>query len=135
MGNAMDGAASGGNLRLLVTVVPDPESDAEEAERAARQLRRELAELEVDVEFVPADAVPEGAKVGDPVSLTAMVVALSASGGVLATVIGTLRDWLGRRTGKHRVSVTIDGDPIVLEATPDQQQQLIDAYIRRHSAG
>lgn len=63
-------------------------------------------------------------------------MAFSASGGVFTTLIGTLRDWLGRQSGRHRISVTIDGDTIELErASVAQQQQLLDAYVRRHSGG
>ena len=49
-------------------------------------------------------------------------------------LIETLRDWLGRHSGRHRISVTIDGDTIELErATAGQQRELVDAYVRRHS--
>lgn len=136
MSRPIDGGTSGGELRLLLSVVPDPELDPEAAERAARQLRAEVAELDVDVEVVPSGSAPEGAKGIDAGSLSAMVVALSASGGVFATVLNTLRDWLGRNSDNHRISVTIDGDTIELErATADQQRQLVEAYVERHSAG
>jgi Effector Associated Constant Component 1 len=129
-------ARSGGELRLLLSVEADPEVDSESADRAARQLRAELAELDVDVEVAADATAEERAKGIDPGSLTAIVVALSASGGVFAAVINTVRDWLGRHTADHRISVTIDGDTIELDrATADQQRQLVDAYIERHSSG
>uniref|UniRef100_UPI002589988E LexA family protein n=1 Tax=Nocardia sp. TaxID=1821 RepID=UPI002589988E len=49
--------------------------------------------------------------------LGALLVALSATGGVLPTLIGTVRDWLERQAGRHRISVTIDGAMIDDEAT------------------
>jgi hypothetical protein len=65
-----------------------------------------------------------------------LVVAFSASGGVFTTLVGTLRDWLDRQSGRHRISVTIDGDTIELDrASAAQRQQLLDAFVRRHSGG
>jgi hypothetical protein len=128
---------SEGALRVLLRVEPAEELDPEAAERVVRRLRAEIAELDVEsVATVPAGAVPAGAKGADPVTMGAVVVALSASGGVLTGLVALLRDWLGRQPGKHRVTVTIDGDTIELErVSAAQQQALVDAYIRRHSGG
>ncbi|WP_218034456.1 effector-associated constant component EACC1 [Acrocarpospora corrugata] len=123
------------SLSLIVHV--DPELDLERGEGLVRRLRGELTELDVvSVAPVAAGSVPEGAKGADPVTLAALVVAFSASGGVFTTLIGTLRDWLDRQSGRHRISVTIDGDTIELErASAKQQQELLDAYVQRHSGG
>jgi hypothetical protein len=131
------GRAADGVTEVLLVVAPDPELDAEDAERPVRQLRAEIARLDVDsVRPVPAGPVPEGAKGADPLTLGAIVVALSASGGVLTAVVDTVRDWLARSAARHRVSVTIDGDTIDLEHASDaERQHLIDAYLRRHSGG
>ena len=126
---------AGGIVNLLLVLEPDPELDPEACERLTRQLRTELVELDVE-SVVPAmgGTAPDGAKGTDPVTLGAVIVALSASGGVFTGLIETLRDWLGRHAGRHRISVTIDGDTIELErATAGQQRDLVDAYVRRHS--
>ena len=124
-------------MRLMLVVEPDPEVDPEVAERLVRGLRRELGELDVDaVGTAPAGAAPDGSKGADPVTVGALVVALSASGGVFTALIETLRGWLERQSGRHRISMTIDGDTIELErASAKQQQELLDAYVRRHSGG
>ena len=122
-------------MNLLLVLEPDPELDPDACERLTRQLRTELVELDVE-SVVPAmgGTTPDGAKGTDPVTLGAVIVALSASGGVFTGLIETLRDWLGRHAGRHRISVTIDGDTIELErATAGQQRELVDAYVRRHS--
>jgi hypothetical protein len=130
-----DRAGSGGDLRLLLSVVPDPEVDPESAERAARRLRSELADLEADVATAPVGTAPEGAKGIDLGSVSAMVVAVSSSGALVA-VIDLVRDWLGRQSAVHRISVTIDGDTIELDrVAPDEKRRLVDAYLERHSAG
>jgi hypothetical protein len=126
-----------GVVSLLLVVEPDPELGLEAGERLARQLRAELAELDVEsVAPAAGGTAPDGAKGSDAVTMGAIVVALSASGGVFTALIETLRDWLGRQSRRHRISVTIDGDTIEMERASDgQQQALLDAYIRRHAGG
>lgn len=121
------------DVRLVFT--PDPEFDPEAAERLARRLRAEIAALDVEsVRSEPGGPAPEGAKGGDVVTVGALVVAL-ASGGVFTALIDTVRDWLGRSSARHRVSVTIDGDTIELErATDAERSTLVEAYVRRHTA-
>jgi hypothetical protein len=63
-------------------------------------------------------------------------VAFSASGGVFTTLVGTVRDWLDRQSGRHRISMTIDGDTIELErASAAEREELLDAFVRRQSGG
>lgn len=122
-------------VQVFLSIAYDPELDPEPADRMTRQLRSEIAEL--DIESIgpgPAGVAPDGAKGNDAVTLGAVVVALSASSGVVTTLIETLRDWLGRNSARHRISVTIDGDSIDLErASAAERRELIDAYIRRHT--
>jgi hypothetical protein len=48
-------------------------------------------------------------------------------------LIETVRDWLARHAAARRISVTIDGDTVVLEKGSEQERSaLIEAYIRRH---
>ncbi|HEU0288138.1 MAG TPA: hypothetical protein VFR22_13905, partial [Nocardioidaceae bacterium] len=82
---------------------------------------------------IGAGAVPEGAKGADPYSIGALLVTLSAAGGVFSLLIETARDWLGRQAAADKISVTIDGDTLVLEKTSKKERgALIEAYIRRH---
>jgi hypothetical protein len=75
-----------------------------------------------------------GAKVADPVTIGAVIVAMSASGGVFTSLIGALHQWLSRSAKTLKISVTVEGDTIELDkASPEQQQRLVDAFIRRHS--
>jgi hypothetical protein len=126
-----------GVRQIRVVLDADPDTDPETAERLARQLRAEIGELDVDsVVPMPGTAPPEGAKGADPVSVGALLVALSTSGGVFTVLVETLRDWLNRHGERHRISITISGDTIALErATAEERRELLDAYIRRHSEG
>ncbi|MET8082095.1 hypothetical protein [Streptomyces sp. NPDC005303] len=129
------GGSANGVMEVLLVIAPDPELDGEAVERPVRQLRAEITGLDVEsVRPGPAGMVPDGAKGTDPLTLGAIVVALSASGGVFTALVDTVRDWLARSSARHRVSVTIDGDTIELERASDSERQdLIAAYIRRHT--
>ena len=119
--------------RVLVRLEADDEADAEELDLLARRLRVELGELDVDVLSIPGE-LPPGAKAVDPVTIGSLMVAFSAAGGVFPGLVETLREWLGRQAGKHKIKVTIDGDTVELErATSAERQQLIDAFVRRHA--
>jgi hypothetical protein len=129
----MDGSPAT-TLTALVRLDRGPELEPEVAERLTRQLRAELLELDVEsVRPVPAGPPPDGAKAADAVTVGAVVVAFSASGGVLTTLVSALREWLARHSTGHRLVVTIDGDTIELDgATSTQQRDLVGAYLRRH---
>jgi hypothetical protein len=124
-------------VELHVVLETDPGTDPEDVERLGRQLGNELRALDVDdVAAVDGAPPPEGAKSGVVMSLTEWLVTLSGSGGVFVTVIGTVKDWLSRRAGAHKVSVTIDGDTLELSgATPVERAELIETFVRRHQSG
>ncbi len=115
---------------------PDPGTDPEDRERLGRQLRNELRDLDIDeVSTVAGAPPPEGSKSGTSAALTEWLVTLSSGGGVFVTVIETIKDWLSRRAGAHKVSVTIDGDTLELSsATPVERAELIETFVRRHQS-
>ncbi len=134
MSNSNEDARASDVVSVLLVLTPDPELDSEAGERLTRQLRAELAELDIESADLAAGGIaPDRAKGTDPVTVGAIIVALSASGGVFTTLLETVRDWLSRHGRRHRISVTINGDTLELEqATAGQQQELVDAYLRRH---
>jgi hypothetical protein len=126
---------SGSLLRDLVLIVePEPDVDSEEVDRSVRQLRAELENLDVEsVIPVTSENAPPGAKGVDPFSLGALLITLTATGGVVTTLIEVARDWLARHAAARRIYVTIDGDTIVVEkASVQERGALIEAYLRRH---
>ncbi|WP_328681843.1 hypothetical protein OG905_38490 [Streptomyces sp. NBC_00322] len=124
-------------MDIQLVLAPDRELDPEAGEQLMLRLRAELSELDIEsLSSLPGAEAPDGAKAVDPVTLGTIVVALSASGGVFTALIETLRDWLGRQSARHRISVTIDGDTIELErASADERRDLIDGFVRRHLKG
>jgi hypothetical protein len=120
------------DTRRALLHIEAADADAEDLDRLARRLRAELGELDVELRAVPG-AVPPGAKAADPVTVGSLLVAFSAAGGVFPGLVDTLREWLGRQAGRHKIKLTIDGDTVELErATTAERQQLIDAFVRRH---
>jgi hypothetical protein len=121
-------------LRDLVLVVEaQPDVDPDEVDRSVRQLHTELKGLDVEsVTPLALENAPPGAKGVDPFSLGTLLITLSATGGVFPVMIETVRDWLARHAATRRISVTIDGDTLVLEQSSAQERTaLIDAYLRR----
>jgi hypothetical protein len=119
---------------VRVVLEPDLDTDPVDAERLGRQLRNELRGLDVEtVAVVEGAEPPPGSKSGAAAPLTEWLVTLSAGGGVFVTLIATIKDWLGRRDGAHKVTVTIDGDTLELSsASPVERAELIETFVRRH---
>jgi hypothetical protein len=110
----------------------EPDLDPEEEATLARRLRQTLSGLDVDgVDFAPLPTAAAGAK-GMALDWTQLLLTLSASGGVLTSVIAALRPWL---TGDQRRSVTatIGKDKLTVTGiSPAEQHRLITAWLKRH---
>jgi hypothetical protein len=122
----------GGGRRLAVVLDGGSDTDAPELAALTGQLRRRLLELDVEtVELARSAEVPEGAKPLDAESIGALVV--TAAPGLLEAVVALVGQWLTSRPVRS-AKLTIDGDSIELsDATAAQQEQLIAAFIDRHS--
>lgn len=118
--------------RLILQVLPSKDSDAEEMADLGRRLRNELLEYDVSsVGPLHAEEAPPGAKgMGQVVGW--LVAQFANPEGLQAVIVG-VRNWATRN--RQCVEVTIDGDTLKLsDATPQQQQDAIDAWLARHGA-
>jgi hypothetical protein len=133
-GHGVDRSPDSALRDLVLVVEPTSDVDPDEVDRSFRQLRAELRDLDVEsITLINHENVPTGAKGADPVTLSALLITLSATGGVFPALIETLRDWLARHVATRRISVTIDGDTIVLEEGSEHERDaLIKTYMRRH---
>jgi hypothetical protein len=118
---------------LAIAVALQDDADAQELDAAARGLRDELLELDVDaVEDVPDGAAPEGARAGEATVLAALAVQLGQA--TLGAVLGTIRGWIGRSASRS-VTLTLDGDTLELSnASREAQDELVAAFLARHGA-
>jgi len=109
------------------------ESLPEDLSDAALGLRRELLDLDVDaVELARAGEAPPGTRGVDVAALGTLVVTI-ANTGLLNTVVGAARSWMGSHP-RGTIKLELDGD--VLEMTgvsSEEQRRLADAWLRRHA--
>ncbi|GGT27120.1 hypothetical protein GCM10010176_084800 [Nonomuraea spiralis] len=124
-----------GVISMRVELRPDADVDIDLHDRLTRGLHGELNELDVEwVRTAAGGPAPEGARSADPVTVGALLVAFSASGGVFTSLVGVLKDWLDRQSARHRIVLTIDGDSIELDRVTDaERRELIGAFLQRHS--
>ncbi|TDO54076.1 hypothetical protein EV651_11680 [Kribbella sp. VKM Ac-2571] len=119
---------------VQLEVVEDA-ADEERLEDLALLLRQELLMLDVrSVEPYTEDAAPDGSR--GALAAVAGVLSVSLAPGLqaLGSVIVVIREWLRRGGSNRTVKLTVDGDVIELTgATGEMQQQLVDAFVRRHS--
>ena len=129
-----DPAAEDGVLRLHLRWDAAADAEPEWVERSGRRLRAELEELDVDeVTAAAASDAPPGSKGVDVAALGDLLVTMSASGGVFATVVATVRNWLARRDDATSVKLTVDGDTLELSrANAAERADLIQAFISNH---
>jgi len=121
---------------LIIDLNLGPDQDLRELERASVNLRSELRRLEgvEAVQPLSLGKAPVGSKVADPVSAGSILMTLAASGGVLTSLIGVLKDWLGRREGR-KVSLQIGQDKLEITGFPTEaQKELIETFLRKHKA-
>jgi hypothetical protein len=121
-------------IQLSLRVDAGGDADAEEVAKIAAQLRRELLDLDLEVEaveFARTGPAPVGSKAVDVLAVGTLLITLAKSSG-LAAVVGAVQSWL---SGRHQRSVKIEigGDTLeVTGVTSDQQRRLIDDWIARH---
>jgi hypothetical protein len=119
---------------VVVALEPTVDADPEERDLLARQLRAELRDLDLDAitDAGHRDA-PQGAKGAELTELGVWLVTLSASGGVLTSLISVAKDWLERRGKGNRIKITVDGDTVELDGGSSAQQvALLTAFAQRH---
>lgn len=118
------------HLKLELNVGPN--TDLEARSELARQLRRQLTELETDrVELIGAGSSPPGAK-GDPVLLH---LAVTLGPTVVTGVIQAIQAWLLRH---KNTTITVESGAEKLILTGDiseEQRELIDSFLKHTRAG
>lgn len=121
-----------------VSVLVALEADADDIEREtlARQLRSALWQVDFDsISERDGREAPAGTKAAELAEWGVWLVTLSASGGVLTSLISVVKDWLSRHGAGKRIKITIGGDTIELDdASSAQQAALLKAFVQRHRA-
>src|SRR3954462_6941860 len=98
---------------VVVAFEPSADADPDERDRLARQLRAELRDLDLDaIAKTGHGDAPPGAKGVELAEWGVWLVTLSASGGVLTSLIAVAKDWLDRRGAGNRIKITVGGDTL-----------------------
>lgn len=119
--------------RLDIRLVPDPGADAQAVAEGARQLRRELLELDVDAVEMPHAEAPPGSRGADAVALGALVVSVAQSQ-LLPLILDTVKAWL-TAARQRTVKLELDGDVLELTGVSSGAQlRLADEWLKRHQA-
>jgi len=105
---------------LDLTVSLGDKVDDEELDQLTRQLRDEIAGMEVEkVALAPGEVVPQGAK-GGPITIGSLIVSL-ASAGVFTGLINLLKSWVHRRQGRTvTVKAKVHGQELELSYVPER---------------
>ncbi|GIE37036.1 hypothetical protein Ait01nite_100810 [Actinoplanes italicus] len=119
--------------RVTIVVHDDEDADEQRLDEVTRQLRRELADLDVAVEGAPGGPAPLGTRAVELAAIGTIIVTLSQSV-VLAAVINAISAWLTQRQ-QGSVRVEMDGEALELTGSPTpQHRRLIDAWLSRREA-
>jgi len=124
--------------KIILNFKTELDTNAEELFQMTHQLREELLALDVD----SVDFSSEGKAQPKPKAVDAVIggqlliyIDLAASGGVLTSLIGIIKDWLTRHRA-NSAEIEIDGDKIkITSITSKEQKLLIDKWIKRYSCG
>ena len=121
----------------LTIELGESDADAELLEQLTYSLREELLETPVESVAVPqvGDA-PEGSRALGIVAIGALLVDFAGSADALKQVVGVVRSWFNKKPAERTLKITIGANVLELTAATDQQQQqLIDEFVERASAG
>jgi len=105
--------------------------DPEELDELTASLHGQLLELDVEAVDRPRGDAPPGTRAADAAELGKLMVTFGPT--VLGSVVQTIRTWLSRGRGRS-VKLRLGDDAIeVTGASSEQQEQLIAAFLARHS--
>ncbi len=108
------------------------DADADELDRMASALRRDLLDIPevAQVSPVNAGAPPPGTRAVDVAAIGAFLVTVKPSVQLLGKVVGVVRAWLGRsQTGT--LKITVNGSTLELTPTQQQQEELVRAFLAK----
>jgi hypothetical protein len=115
--------------RVSVRLVPEKDSDPEDVFVLSWRLRAELTQLDVLVGTESDNQAPSDAKgLADVLGLLSITLGAAQQ---LGALVDLALSWSERN--RHVVEVSIGGDSIKLgAATPEQQKQIVAAWLARH---
>jgi Effector Associated Constant Component 1 len=116
----------------MVLKIDEEDADEQRREDLARSLRDELLYLDVDdVRPVRDGEPPPGSRGIDVAQVGALVVSFDGAMHAVATVVATIKSWLGSAHAERSVELTVGDKTLKLSsASKEQQEQLIQEFMR-----
>jgi hypothetical protein len=120
--------------QLTIALDAGPDARPEECARLTQRLRTELLDLYVHaVEPAAGGRAPEGAKAGELLSVSELVVVLSLQRHLLRAVVDTVAAWLTRERARG-AKLIIDGDTLELTGVSAKElRELVEPWLERHT--
>lgn len=118
---------------LKIEILPDTTIDSEKLEKLTQTLQRELEGINEinNVKFVRETKAPDDTMAADPITIGSLLVTLAASGGVLTSIIDTIK---ARLTQNNITKVSLNGNTIELPNLDETQKtKLIDEFMKQSS--
>jgi hypothetical protein len=119
----------------------DVDADADAVDRESHQLREELLSIDAIDGVSPASAgpAPPGSRAVDIPAIGAFIVSAEPTLTLVTHVVAVVRRWLqsGLHSGHQQrtLRLTVNGQSLELSAaTADQQQAVVDQFLRTVSA-
>lgn len=124
------------SLDLQLSVQAGPDADDEEVARLVQSLRTELLELDVErADPVASGNAPHDTRGVEALALGALLVRLAGRPETLMSLVRATRGWLSSHRGRS-VRIEVDGDMLELsDASAEEQDRLVRAWIERHAEG
>ena len=120
---------------ILVEFVTGPDSAADDAEleQLTLALREEILQLDDvnTVEQATAGPAPDGTRSGELAAIGSLIVSAVPGVQAAAKVLAVIRSWLGGRSGgAPTLKMTVGGNSIEIAADDDQQDALVEQFIK-----
>jgi hypothetical protein len=124
---------------ILVEFVtgPDSAADDEEVQQLTQALRAEILQLD-DVNAVDqasAGPAPDGTRSGEMAAIGKLVVSAVPGAEAAVKVLQLIRVWLAGKPSTPTLKMTVGGNSIEIVADDDQQDALVQQFIRTLQAG
>ena len=121
----------------MVVDLYDEDLDPAEVEQLTLALRRELLDVnEVeDVAHAQAGPAPPGSRAIGLAEIGSLIVTVTPTVEALAKVVGVLRGWMASRkssgsTKQSAMRITVNGQTLELTPTAEQQQALVEEFVK-----
>ena len=118
---------------LVITINRREDEDDEKLSEALQRLRAEILEADVaSADYLKSGPPPEGSRAADAVTVGTIIVALSASGGVITTLVGVLQTYLSRNDKRSITLKNEGGREITINGhKPEDEQRILHEWISK----